>query len=218
MRFAPLLAALALGAVCTAGHAGPVDYTFNGANNLNLGPTESFGAAPHAITVSAHVSVAGGAWGTADVARSGDALGVNSAGSNPGQIDSNSNRIEGLLFDFGLLDFRSLLVTLSLYNVGGSNPDNLSVWIGDSLDLGSATAPLETTIFSNSNPNNPFAISNFNARYLFIASADDGLNTNSCGGNVNCFRVDNIQAVPEPGSIALAGLALLGLAAARRRA
>lgn len=211
------LAAGTLALAAGTAAAGTVNYTFDGGNTNNLGTSTSFGAAPYSITVSAYYSVTGGAWQAANVSRNNDALGVNSGlGSNPGQIDSNgSNRIEGLLFDFGSLSFGQLTVTLDAYRTGGLRPDSLSVWIGNTLDL-SGGAPLETTIFDNQTPANPFTIG-FGTRYLFIAAAEDGLDLTNCSGDANCFRVDNITAVPEPGSLALAGLALGGLALAARR-
>lgn len=199
--------------------AGIVNYDFNGNDNNNLGPTEDFGPAGYVVTASAYRSLAGDPWTAANVSRAANALGVNSGlGTNPGQVDTNGAAVEGLLFDFGNLHFVSLTIRLGAYRNTGGNPENINVWTGDSFDASNAADPLDNHLIQGGSPGNPFTI-NFATRYLFISAADDGIaNVFNCGGQAsNCFRVDNISAVPEPGTLALVGLGLIGAARLRRR-
>lgn len=206
-------------ALAGAAQAGIVNYDFNGNTSNNLGQSVGFGPAGYTVTASAYSSIGGGAWTAGNVSRVADALGVNSGiGSNPGQVDTNGASVEGLLFDFGSLHYVSLTIQLGAFRINGNNPENIDVWIGDTFNASSGAAPLSNHLIDNGSPGNPFTI-NFATRYLFIAASDDGNNGvfDCAGNNSNCFRVDNISAVPEPGTLALVGLGLIGAARLRRR-
>lgn len=188
--------------------AGVVTYDFGGPDVGNLGTQILVSSSSSAITVSGWEGTFGGQWTQAALARTGGGLGVRGAGKNPGQIDSNDASFEGVLFDFGSLSYGQLTIELSAFRLRGDNADQLDLWVGDFFDPANVMMPLALQLFDDATPSNPFTI-DFGHRYLFVAAADDGDDTIAdCAGGSNCFRVDAITAVPEPGSLALAGLAL----------
>ena len=207
-----LTAGMALAAASTA-HASVVSYTFNGVNG-DLGNSVVVSAG---LTVTAYRSTPSSGWTSSGVtvARNTNAIGVDrGTDSNPGQIDSNLGLVEGLLFDFGTDLFSTAQLTLSQYAAA----DRLDLWVGSSFVASNLANPLANQVFANAGPANPFTVQlNYN-RFLFIAAAADPSSTaNSCSTGVNCFRVDNLMAVPEPASLALVGAAMLAAGAARRR-
>lgn len=211
-----------LAALCMApaAMAAPVDFTFDGSNGIVANTTFTVGAA--SVTVSGYYVDAlatGLGWQAAgNITRADNALAVAATPGGTGwQIDSNVNLYEGILFDFGVgAPWTELVLTLS--NLAAN--ENLDIWVGNGLTLGNVASPLSggSQLVSDANPGNPFAISSFGSRYLFVAASDDGVDIDACGSSTNCFRVDNIRVnVPEPTSIALAMLGLLGVAAGSRR-
>lgn len=233
------LLVIGLGGAVNA-QAGHVDFTFNGANSSSLGTQASNVVSNTVATYSVAIkpysmdlSVVSPSWSSLFVAgasltndlrisRNTDALGVNRPGNvdNANQIDSYGNSVEGLLFDFGLASWGSLEVTLR----GLNTQDRFDVWMGDSFNGSSATLPLAQVV-AGTLTGSVYEVSDFNHRYLFIAARDDGNSGTDCrtnsanqnGTRANCFQVDNIRAIPEPGSMAMLGLGLLAMGGVLRR-
>jgi len=233
------LLVIGLGGALNA-QAGFVDFTFNGLPSSTLGTatsnvvSDSVGTYSVAIKpYSMDLSVVSPSWSSVFVtgstlgndlriSRINDALGVNQpgAGDNANQIDSYGNSVEGLLFDFGLASWGSLEITLR----GLNTQDRFDVWMGDSFNSSSAALPLAQVV-AGTLTGSVYEVADFNHRYLFIAAHDDGNsgttcrtnNVNSVGTAANCIQVDNIRAIPEPGSMAMLGLGLLAMGGVLRR-
>lgn len=89
---------------------------------------------------------------------------------------------------------------------------------GGGLGENSALHSFQLTLSFAANSIPPISFTNFYVRYQSIGSTDASTAFQGCVKNVdpNCGGTTIIR-VPEPSSVALAGLAMLGLAAVRRR-
>ncbi len=200
-RFMPACMAIAAAVVGSApATAGQVTLDFN--QNLGVLPNSaSFGS----IKASAKAwTTLGGTWGSlVTLGNFAGALGV---------LDNTVNNLaltgyrEGVLFDLDNSGYASIILSFT----GDYNP--ISIWKGDGpFSASSQASPLTQALITNGSPASPLTLSNFNARYLFVAAG------NRSSGPA-AFQIDSLTAVPEPTSVALVGLALLALNAARRSA
>jgi hypothetical protein len=219
---AACLSVLALSAPIA--HASLINnYTFDGSTDL-VGTTLNFAgdvASAPAVTVSAYLQ-SSGTWGAVKVRRNdvANALGVDSRTNNSGDGDTGNQatvgpRVEGLMFDLGSVLYGSFKLDFSLFtgadraNIWASTSDIIANNFVGAVQVGSSTA------------NNPFTANDLSFRYIFVANTDSPYNGNCAGAanqsTTNCFRVDNLQVVSEPGSLALMSAALLLVGTQRRR-
>ena len=192
------------------------NYTFDGANStvdMTLAERTFAGdvAGGPSVTVTGYL-LTGSTWGQEEVRRNGDALGVNSFPNDTNGAALIGYRVEGLLFDLGSTVYGSF--TLNFSEFTGS--DRAAIWVSDSpiWSFSGATQLTASTAI------NPFTANDLNFRYIFVANTATPGGLCASGANQsssNCFRVDNLQVVSAPGSLALLSTALLLAGTQRRR-
>jgi hypothetical protein len=186
------------------------NYDFNG-NNASLGlsyTTPGSVAGGPSLTVTAHL-FNGTNWVSRLVRRSGNALGVDSdpGDGNDGQIGP---RVEGLMFDLGSTVFGSFRLDFSLF----TGTDDTDIWASTTDIIGNGFVGAMQV--ADDSTSNPFTSGPLAFRYIFVANTGSVSPTCNATG-ADCFRVDNLQVVPEPGALPLAGLGLLIAGASMRR-
>jgi hypothetical protein len=191
------------------------NYTFDGANT-NLGDSTTFAGdqvGGPSMTVKGYL-LTGSTWGLEKVQRVGDALGVNSFPGDTNAAGQLGFRVEGLLFDLGAVVHGSIKLDFSAF----SGSDNADIWASTSDII--ATDFAGATQLANDSSSNPFTSNSLSFRYIFVAntaSPDGACDQTKNQTSSNCFRIDNLQVVPEPGSLALVSAALLLAGTLRRR-
>ncbi len=192
------------------------NYSFDGVDD-RLGASATFAgdlASGPSVTVKGYL-LTGSTWGLEEVQRSGDALGVNSNPGDTGTGGQLGSRVEGLLFDLGAVVRGSIKLDFSAF----TGSDNADIWAStsDMIVNGFAGA----TQLADNSFIDPFTSNSLSFRYIFVANTATPSN-GACDSTreqttSNCFRIDNLQVVPEPGSLALVSTALLLAGALRRR-
>ena len=205
-------------------HAGLINnYTFDGSTDL-VGTTLNFAgdvASGPEVTVSAYLQ-SSGTWVAAKVRRNNvaNALGVDSRTNTSGDGDTGNQatlgpRVEGLMFDLGSVLYGSFKLDFSSF----TGADRANIWASTS-DI-FANNFVGAVQVGSSTTNNPFTANDLSFRYIFVANTDSPYSGDCAGAAnqsvANCFRVDNLQVVSEPGSLALMSAALLLVGTQRRR-
>lgn len=206
------LTALGLGLALSTASAGVINqYDFNG---VNTGLGTSFvsagaSAGGPAVAVKGYL-LDGGSWVQQTLSRINGGLGL---GTLPGDTGGNTQvgpRVEGLLFDLGETFHASFRLMFSSFGVN----DNTDIWASTTDIIANGFAGAVQV--SDNGTSNPFTSQAMNLRYIFVASTDSAGGV-GCNDGGNCFRVDDLLVVPEPGSLALVGAGLLAASALRRR-
>lgn len=188
------------------------NYTFDG-DAANLGASTTFAGdlpAGPSLTVKGYL-LTGSTWGAEEVQRGGNALGVNSTPGDTGNAATLGSRVEGLLFDLGVVVSGSITLDFSVF----TGSDNADIWAGTSNMIGNGFAG--ATQLADNTQLDPFTSNSLSFRYIFVANTatPGGACNDSLEQSIsNCFRINNLQieslqAVPEPGSLALVSTALL---------
>jgi hypothetical protein len=212
---ATVFSALALSA--PVAHAGLINnYTFDGVEStVDMTPAERTFAGDVAggpsVTVTGYL-LTGSTWGQEEVRRNGNALGVNSYPNDTNGAAIIGYRVEGLLFDLGSTVNGSFTLNFSQF----TGSDSAAIWVSDSPTWSFSGA----TQLTAGTAINPFTANDLSFRYIFVANTDTPGGACATGSNQstsNCFRVDNLQVVSAPGSLALLSTALLLAGTQRRR-
>jgi hypothetical protein len=208
---ATVFSALALSAPIA--NAGLINnYTFDGADStsdMTLVERTFAGdvAGGPSVVVTGYL-LDGSTWVEENVRRAGNALGPNTFPNDTNGANLFGPRVEGLLFDLQTVVNGSFTLDFSLF----AGTDNAAIWVSDS-SIWSFSGATQLTASTTADP---FTSNNLNFRYIFVANTST--NAGPCPQNGgNCFRVDNLQVVSAPGSLALLSTALLLAGTQRRR-
>lgn len=208
---ATVFSALALSAPIA--NAGLINnYTFDGDNStsdMTLVQRTFAGdvASGPSVKVTGYLLTAG-VWGEENVRRFGNAIGPNTFPGDTNGASLFGPRVEGLLFDLQTVVNGSFTLRFSEF----AGTDNAAIWVSNSpIWSFSGATPLTA-----STTDNPFTSDNLDFRYIFVSNTDIASGDCPQGGG-NCFRVDNLQVVSAPGSLALLSTALLLAGTQRRR-
>jgi hypothetical protein len=212
---ATVFSALALSAPIA--HAGLINnYTFDGANStvdMTLAERTFAGdvAGGPSVIVTGYL-LTGSTWGEENVRRFDNALGSNTFPGDTNGANLIGYRVEGLLFDLGTTVHGSFTLNFSQF----TGSDTAAIWVSDSPTWSFSGA----TQLTAGTAINPFTANDLSFRYIFVANTDTPGGACATGANQstsNCFRVDNLQVVSAPGSLALLSTALLLAGTQRRR-